>query len=76
VQSVRGVGLMIAIELIHPIENLTKIASEEFDILVNVTQGKIIRLLPPYIINSTQIEYLAQQIYGLLKVIHPIEKVA
>ncbi|KAF1028282.1 MAG: Acetylornithine aminotransferase [Acinetobacter bereziniae] len=52
IKSVRGVGLMIAIELIHPIENLMKTASEQFNLLLNVTQGKIIRLLPPLIMTD------------------------
>jgi acetylornithine aminotransferase len=32
-----------------------------------VTQGKVIRLLPPLIMSDDQVEYLAQQISLLLK---------
>ena len=67
IQSVRGAGLMIGIELIHPVANIPQLASEKFGVLLNVTQGKVIRLLPPLIMTDAQVEYLAQQIALLLK---------
>ncbi|AOA59754.1 aspartate aminotransferase family protein [Acinetobacter larvae] len=67
VQSVRGVGLMIGIELSQPVPQLTQLACDEYGILLNVTQGKIIRLLPPLIISTQQIAYLAQQVAALIK---------
>lgn len=67
IQSVRGMGLMIGIELIDPVANIPQLASEKFGLLLNVTQGKVIRLLPPLIMTDQQVEYLARQIGLLLK---------
>ncbi|WOE31739.1 MULTISPECIES: aspartate aminotransferase family protein [unclassified Acinetobacter] len=65
IRSVRGVGLMIGIELTTVVDALPQLACDQFSLLLNVTQGKVIRLLPPLIITDAEIEYLAQQIYLL-----------
>jgi len=57
VVSVRGKGLMLGIELDKDCAQLVNMALEEH-LLINVTSDKIIRLLPPLIID----EDLAQQI--------------
>ena len=57
VLDIRHKGLMIGIELDSPCQELVKIALAE-GLLINVTQEKIIRLLPPLIINNEQIQML------------------
>lgn len=49
VKDVRGQGMMIGIELAYPCAELVEKAKEE-GLLINVTAGNTIRLLPPLII--------------------------
>lgn len=65
VKEIRGSGLMIGIELVRALPGLTMQAAMEFDLLINVTHGMIIRLLPPLTIDAFQIEQVAERI-GLL----------
>ena len=53
VLAIRGQGLMIGIELKQPIRDLTLIAARDHGLLINVTRGKTIRLLPPLTITRT-----------------------
>lgn len=55
--EIRNKGLMIGIEMDSPCTDLVKMALAE-GLLINVTQDKIIRLLPPLIINDAQIQQL------------------
>ena len=57
VSNVRNKGLMIGIDLSQPCTQLVKKALEN-GLLINVTAEKTIRLLPPLIIDSEQIELL------------------
>jgi acetylornithine aminotransferase len=61
VKSVRAAGFMFGIELTIPCGDLVKQALEK-GILINVTAEKVIRLLPPLIINVTE----AQQIVDIV----------
>jgi acetylornithine aminotransferase len=65
VKEIRGSGLMIGIELVRALPGLTMQAAMEFDLLINVTHGMIIRLLPPLTMDAFQIEQVAERI-GLL----------
>ncbi|MET0613203.1 MAG: aspartate aminotransferase family protein [Pseudomonas caspiana] len=56
VLQIRGKGLMVGIELTRPLPNLTAIAAHEHGLLLNVTRGKTIRLLPPLTINEQEID--------------------
>jgi acetylornithine/N-succinyldiaminopimelate aminotransferase len=56
VTNIRNKGLMIGIELDHPCTELVAQAAER-GLLLNVTAGNVIRLLPPLIITDTDIDY-------------------
>lgn len=62
VMQVRGRGLMIGIELREAIPELTRIAAEQYGLLINVTRGKVIRLLPPLVLEAAEVE---QIVHGL-----------
>lgn len=66
VKSVRGKGLMIGIELDHDCTELVKMALEEH-ILINVTAGKVIRLLPPLIITDDQAQMIVEIVCRIIK---------
>ncbi|MES2664119.1 MAG: aminotransferase class III-fold pyridoxal phosphate-dependent enzyme, partial [Pseudomonadota bacterium] len=55
VVQIRGRGLMLGIELNHPCAHLMKDALAE-QLLINVTAEKVIRLLPPLIIQPDHID--------------------
>jgi len=55
VKSIRSKGLMIGIELVNECVNLAETALKS-GLIINVTQDNIIRILPPLIINRTQID--------------------
>src|SRR5690606_22059109 len=54
VVEIRGMGLMVGIELDRPCGELVKQALAK-GLLINVTSEKVIRLLPPLIINDAEI---------------------
>lgn len=59
VVEVRGQGLMIGIELDRPAGDLVRIMLER-GVLLNVTQERVIRLLPPLIFTAEQADALVQ----------------
>lgn len=61
VNDIRGLGLMIGIELNRPCKELVGEALEK-GLLINVTADKVIRLLPPLVISDEQ----ADQVVNLL----------
>jgi acetylornithine aminotransferase len=61
VTEVRGQGLMIGIELDRPARAAVKLGLEE-GVLFNVTAEKVIRLLPPLIINQDECIELAKRL--------------
>jgi acetylornithine aminotransferase len=61
VVDVRGLGLMIGVELDRPCGDLVKQALAA-GLLINVTQERVIRLLPPLVINAAE----ADEIVGRL----------
>ena len=60
VLAIRGQGLMIGIELKQPIRDLTLIAARDHGLLINVTRGKTIRLLPPLTIDEQEVEMIVR----------------
>ena len=60
VLAIRGRGLMIGIELKQPIRDLTLIAARDHGLLINVTRGKTIRLLPPLTIDQREVEMIVR----------------
>jgi acetylornithine aminotransferase len=67
VLAIRGQGLMIGIELKQPIRDLTLIAARDHALLINVTRGKTIRLLPPLTIDEREVEMIVRGVCRALK---------
>ena len=68
VLAIRGQGLMIGIELKQPIRDLTLIAARDHGLLINVTRGKTIRLLPPLTIDEREVEMIVRGVCRAVKV--------
>ena len=66
IQEIRGKGLMVGIELDNDCPELVKLALEE-KLLINVTAGKVIRLLPPLIMTDDQAAELVEKLSQLIK---------
>lgn len=66
VLSVRGRGLMIGIELDRPCGELVLTALER-GLLINVTADRVIRLLPPLVLDESDAMSAAQAIGGLIR---------
>ena len=66
VVEIRGAGLMIGIELSEPCAELVDAAREQ-GILLNVTAGSVIRLLPPLIIGPAEVERLVDGVCHLIE---------
>lgn len=65
VVDVRHKGMMIGIELDKPCAELVGLALQQF-LLINVTNEKTIRLLPPLVIDEQQIERLVSTLAGII----------
>jgi len=65
IAQIRGRGLMIGIQLKRDCGELVQRALEE-GLLINVTAGNTIRLLPPLIINESQAQELARGVADLI----------
>ncbi len=65
VVDIRNKGLMIGIELEQPCRELVGIALDQ-GLLINVAGEKTIRLLPPLIIDKTQLEELADRLSNII----------
>ncbi len=61
VVGVRGQGLMIGIELDKPCMDLTSIGLRN-KILFNITANKVVRLLPPLIINRSEADEIVKRL--------------
>ncbi len=66
VLEVRGRGLMIGIELLQAIPELTRLAAQDHGLLINVTRGKVIRLLPPLVLDAAEVELIVDGVVATL----------
>jgi acetylornithine aminotransferase len=66
VVAVRHAGLMIGIELDRNCADLVKMALDT-KLLINVTADKVVRLLPPLVINEDESKELATRLVKLIK---------
>lgn len=66
VVSIRGLGLMVGIELDRNCAELVDRARDEQRLLITVTRGTTIRLLPPLICEDSQIDDIAGRVTRLL----------
>ncbi|WP_111884225.1 MULTISPECIES: aspartate aminotransferase family protein [unclassified Acinetobacter] len=65
--TVRGFGLMVGIELPKACGELVNIARDEHHLIINVTAGSVIRLLPTLNINKEQADILIERIVKMVK---------
>ena len=71
VRDIRGKGLMIGVELERDCGELVKQALER-GLLINVTAGNVIRLLPPLIITDAQADQIITMVSELVQAfLHP-----
>ena len=61
VKHIRGLGLMLGIELDRPCKEVM-LGAIERGVLVNVTADKVVRLLPPLIISDDEADQIVQQV--------------
>ena len=66
VKEIRGKGLMLGIELDRPCPELVKLALEK-RLLINVTAGSVIRLLPPLILNRDEADRILDTVDALVR---------
>ncbi|MCH8163392.1 MAG: aspartate aminotransferase family protein [Proteobacteria bacterium] len=67
VVSVRGKGLMLAIELDRECAQLVKMALQEH-LLINVASENVIRILPPLIIDDDTAQQVVEKVVRIVKV--------
>ncbi len=65
VKVIRNAGLMVGIELDRPCGELVKMALEA-NLLINVTAEKVVRLLPPLVINEQEVRELVSRLAPLI----------
>ncbi len=66
VKQIRGLGMMIGIELDRPCTELPRLALES-GLLINVTADSVIRLLPPLILSDADAEQLVTRLTALVQ---------
>jgi acetylornithine aminotransferase len=66
VKEVRGLGLMLGIELDRPCGEIVKRCLDA-GLVVNVTAEKVVRILPPLVIDEAQAKQIAQVLSGVVK---------
>jgi acetylornithine/N-succinyldiaminopimelate aminotransferase len=66
VKEIRGMGLMMGIELDRPCADVVRVGLQH-EVMVNVTQDSVVRLLPPLIINEAEAHELAVRVTKAIK---------
>ncbi|MEI7950777.1 MAG: aspartate aminotransferase family protein [Gammaproteobacteria bacterium] len=66
VVEIRGLGLLIGVELDRPGKELVERAREQ-GLLLNVTADKVIRLVPPLTLNQTEADFIISVISKLVQ---------
>ncbi len=65
--QVRGFGMMIGIQLPRDCPELVAIARDEYQLIVNVTAGSVVRLLPPLNMTQDQADELLKRLVPAIK---------
>lgn len=65
IESIRGRGLMIGIELGEPVPDLAARALQA-RLLINVAQERVVRLLPPLVMSDEEADLLCERLIPLL----------
>ncbi|MCU4393332.1 aspartate aminotransferase family protein [Acinetobacter parvus] len=60
--QVRGFGMMIGIQLPKDCAELVAIARDQYKLIINVTAGSVVRLLPPLNMTQAQVDELLQRL--------------
>ena len=66
VVQVRGIGMMIGVELDRPCGDLVKLALAQ-GLIINVTADSVIRLIPPLVMNRDEAQQLVDRLAPLIK---------
>lgn len=66
VVSIRGRGLMLGIELDRPCGDLVRQALDQ-KLLINVTAGSVVRLLPPLVLTDAEADRVVDQVVPLIR---------
>jgi acetylornithine aminotransferase len=66
VVDIRGMGLMLGIELDRPCEEVVKRALDA-GLMTNVTNDSVIRLLPPIIMSESEADHLVEHLVPVIK---------
>ncbi len=69
VAGVRGRGLMLAVEMTRPCADMVAHAFNE-GLLINVTAGQVIRLLPPLTLSDSEAEQIIERLDAALRAWH------
>ena len=66
VAEVRHLGLLLAIEMTEACQPIVELALEQ-GLLINVTAGKVLRVLPPLIIDAAQTQELGRRLVAAIR---------
>lgn len=66
VREIRGQGLMLGMELDRPCSDIVPLGLHA-DLLTNVTQDNVVRILPPLIINEAEAREIAKRLAAITK---------
>ena len=66
VKEIRGMGLMMGIELDRPCADVMKLGLDA-GVFTNVTQDSVVRILPPLIINESEVKEIVMRISSAIK---------
>ena len=66
IRSIRGKGLMIALEFDKPCTELVSLAMDQ-GLLINVTAENVVRLLPPLILKDEEADLLVQKLVTIIR---------
>lgn len=67
VREIRGKGLMLGIELDRPAAPIKLDALERYAVLLNVTRDNVIRLLPPLVIEESDLGLIVEAVSGTVE---------
>lgn len=65
--QVRGFGMMIGVQLPKDCAELVAIARDEYKLIINVTAGSVVRLLPPLNMTQAQADELLQRLVPVIQ---------
>jgi acetylornithine aminotransferase len=66
VAEIRGMGLMVGIELDRDCSELVRLGLDQ-GLLINVTAGRVVRLLPPLVMTEDEIDLLTAGVGALIR---------